>query len=216
MIVTVDPATITDDLRHRPQKVVEGRTGATAVTTAVISLLLRAKVATRFPHRLATAQMAAIEDAIKLHQETHTYPAIKAAAAETAQEDLVNQTIANNAADPATQATRVTATQTSDAPTAMIDDRATLETSPAIGETVERDHVVRIGGTTETEEMGATIGAGTMTFTGDGRSVIQRFIISAPLEIFGVFSFGCRGVILTSTRSMAGVYCLVWNGRTIP
>lgn len=195
MIVTVDHATITDDLRHRPQKVVEGRTGATAVTMAVTSLLPRAKVATHFLHHLATARTPAIGEGTKLHQETHTYPATKAEAeaeAETARAALANQTTANNAADPATQATRATALQTSGDLTATTAGRATLEASPATGETVERDHVVRIGGTIEMEEMDAITEAGMMISTGDGRSFIQRTITGAPLDIFGGRSFGCR------------------------
>jgi hypothetical protein len=179
--VTADHhATTTGDLHHRHQKAVEGQIGATAAT----SLLPQAKADTHFPHRLATVQTGATEEGTKLHQETHTYPATKVVA-EIAHAALANQTTASNDADPAIQATRVTATQTSGVPTARTDDQATLETSPAIGETVEHDHVVRIGGTTEMEETRAITGAGTMISTGDGRSSIQNTAITIILEGFG-------------------------------
>lgn len=203
-------ATITDDLHRRPQKAVEGRIGVMAAT----SLLPRAKAVTHSPHHLATAQTAATGEGTKLHQETHTYPATRAAA-ETAHEDPANQTTANNDADPATQAIHEMVTQTSGVLTATIDGQATLEASPAIEETVERDHVVRIDGTTET---GATTGVETMIFTEDGRSFIQATIITIFSGGFGGSSLGRRrAVVLMITCSMAGVYCfcMEWTYDTL-
>lgn len=211
MTATVDHhATIMDDLHHRHQKAVEGQTGATAVTY----LHLLAKVATHFLHHLAMGQMAAIEDETNLRQETLISPATKVVA-ETAHEGPASQTIASKDADLATQATRATVTQTSADLIVMTDVPATLEASAAIGETVERDHVVRIAAMTET---GATTGVEMMISTGGGRLFIQRTIITPIMECTGGRRSGNgKEVLLMSICSMAGVYgfSMEWTHDTL-
>lgn len=206
MTATVDHhATTMGGLHHRHQRAAAGRTGV----TALIFLLPRAKAAIRSPHRLATARTAVTEEGTKRHQETHTYPLTKAVA-ETALEGPVNQMTANNAEDPATQATPATATQMSDVPTATNDGLARLGTSPGTGETVEHDHVVQIAGTTETD---VTTGAETMISTEDGRAFIQRTCITSIPGAFGCSSLVGRR--FEESESGGSYECMQYGGRLL-